>query len=285
MKALPDQPLQRLTLATAALLLMASVAACADDATTQQPSSPPTSATIAPPTPTPSPTPTPAPTPSATPTKEVKYSINQLNDWYDTLRDPLYYLELVALSYVDKTAKQIVFYAYPLRDVRKSIEAEILKRNVPLDAVQIEIGCEDPDPPSIQSEATLDEPIFESIDYILEIPEEAAYGAPVQMRVTLKNISDEPGDLLLGGDPPQDFVISKPDGKGIWYWGCQRIRLSALVFHNLQPGEEIEFLGEWQQVNIWGEPVPPGVYIAQGLLEFGTIPVRTEPHRIKILPP
>ena len=37
----------------------------------------------------------------------------------------------------------------------------------------------------------------------------------------------------------------------------------------LEPGEELEFVGEWEQVDNRGEPVPPGVYLVRGGLNLG----------------
>ena len=36
----------------------------------------------------------------------------------------------------------------------------------------------------------------------------------------------------------------------------------------LEPGEELEFVGEWEQVNNRGEPVPPGAYLVRGVLDL-----------------
>ena len=35
---------------------------------------------------------------------------------------------------------------------------------------------------------------------------------------------------------------------------------------NLEPGEELVLVGEWEQMNNWGEPVPAGTYLIRGML-------------------
>ena len=36
----------------------------------------------------------------------------------------------------------------------------------------------------------------------------------------------------------------------------------------LEPGEELEFVGEWEQVDNRGEPVPPGTYLVRAVLNL-----------------
>ena len=38
-------------------------------------------------------------------------------------------------------------------------------------------------------------------------------------------------------------------------------------FHG--PGDELEFVGEWELVDNRGEPVPPGTYVVRGVLALG----------------
>ena len=88
------------------------------------------------------------------------------------------------------------------------------------------------------------------------------------MSLSLRNVSDEPVSLSLGGRPPYDFRVSTPDGDPVWNWKCGRITLSVLDSDTLAPGEELEFIGEWEQVDNLGDPVPPGTYMVSGILEL-----------------
>ena len=303
-----NHTLQHLTLIPAALLLTAAaftllITSCTDEGATTQPTSIltptatstplPTPITTPAPTPVPTPTPasTPSPTPSppptatiaptqpVTPTKVVKYSVEQLRAWRDSLKNGLRGRGILVFAQVSGKSEKIILHTYALRDVRKIIEAAMSRRPIPSDAIQVEIGCEITAPPSVYPQASPDMQFFESLEFQLEIPEQAVYGEPVPMRVTLKNTGDEQVGFNLGGGPPHDFVVAQTDGKGIWDWGCQRFRRQAIFGKRLEPGEGIKYSGEWQQVNSRGIPVSPGIYVVHGLISFGGTPYRTKPHR------
>ena len=82
---------------------------------------------------------------------------------------------------------------------------------------------------------------------------------------------DEPyrRGVRLGGRPPYDFEVSTPDGEQVWNWKCGKIINQPGDGKTLEPGEELEFVGEWEQVDNRGEPVPPGVYLVRGGLNLG----------------
>ena len=84
-----------------------------------------------------------------------------------------------------------------------------------------------------------------------------AYGETVEMKLTLRNAGDEPVSFYLGGSPAYDFVVSTTDGELVWHWMCAKFALASLGNETLEPGEELEFIGEWEQIDNRGEPVPP----------------------------
>ena len=49
---------------------------------------------------------------------------------------------------------------------------------------------------------------------------------------------------------------------------CAKLTLTVLDSDTLEPGEELEFIGEWEQVDNRGEPVPPGTYLVRGVLDM-----------------
>ena len=59
--------------------------------------------------------------------------------------------------------------------------------------------------------------------------------------------------------------------------------LQPLDGNNLKPGEALEFVGEWEQVDNRGEPVPPGTYFINGVLDIEP-PERlvTLPHKLRV---
>ena len=199
------------------------------------------------------------------------YEIDQLDAWYEALSDPIWNLGLIQSSYVDESTRQIVFDSYAFRGVREAIEAEISKFNIPRDAVFLNVGCENFKrwPPNPLKH--LDESFLHTLEVSMEVPTQATYGKTVPLKLTLRNVGDKSVAFLLGGNPYHDFAITTSDGKAVWYWGCAQYRFDVLGIGNLEPGEEKAFVEEWQQVNVSGEPVSPGIYLVHGVLETGAI--------------
>ena len=55
----------------------------------------------------------------------------------------------------------------------------------------------------------------------------------------------------------------------VWHWHvCQGHPRSIGDIETLEPGEELEFIGEWEQVDNRGELVPPGSYLVRGVLNL-----------------
>ena len=231
-----------------------------------------------------------APKPQAT---KSSYSIDQLNEWYDALKDRVWDLRLVSGSGLDEIRRQIIFHTYALRDIRKPIEAEISNFNIPRDAVFIDVGCESTSPSSIYPRVFSDESFLDPIEYSMEVPPQASYGEPVPLKLTLENGSDETVSFILGGGPPNDFIVVTTDAEYVWHWGCAAARILPIRLWSLDPGEKLQYTAEWQQVNYKGEPVPPGDYMVYGALHTGPYEppesdlyrLETKPHRIEILKP
>ena len=91
----------------------------------------------------------------------------------------------------------------------------------------------------------------------------------MEIKLILRNVNDEPVRFVLGDRPPFDFVVSTADGEQVWHWKCAKIINQPMDGKTLEPGEELEFVGEWEQVDNRGEPVPPGTYLMRGVLNVG----------------
>ena len=231
-----------------------------------------------------------APKPQAT---KSSYSIDQLNEWYDALKDPVWDLGLVSGSGLDEIRRQIIFHTYALRDIRKPIEAEISKFNIPRDAVFIDVGCESTRPSSNYPRVFSDESFLDPIEYSMEVPPQASYGEPVPLKLTLENIGEETVRFILGGGLHHDFVITTPDGEPVWHWSCGRLGTLQIWSKSLEPRENLQYMAEWEQVDYKGEPVPPGDYLVYGALHTGPYEppesdlyrLKTKSHRLEILKP
>ena len=111
----------------------------------------------------------------------------------------------------------------------------------------------------------------------------APYGDTVFLKLKLRNTSYKPIRFFTGGWPPHDFIITTADGEEVWNWQCARVRALPLIENTLLPGQKLEFVGEWEQVDSRGEPVPAGDYLIRGVLDMET-PERlvTPPHELRV---
>ena len=257
---MPRLPLQHLPLVVLGLLLIAVVAGCtgADSSAKVQPT-------------------------------ESDYNLDQLKAWRSELVKALWQIGIPTGSGLNERTKLIMIETRALRGVPEAFESVISTLDIPRDAIVFEVGCENFKQWPPEPQIPLDESFHRSIEVSMEIPTQATYGETVPLKLTLRNVGDKPVAFLLGGNPYHDFVITTPDGEGVWYWRCTRYSYDVLGGGNLEPGEEIEFAEEWQQVNIRGEPVPPGIYLVRGVLETGAIDAPTseshvtKPHRLEVL--
>ena len=207
-----------------------------------------------------------ATTPSPTPA-EAEYSAADLARWYERLVD-VRKVPGIAWTDLNEARNRIEIGIYPLRGARKEWEAALATLDVPREAIVIEVGCDGIHPWPIDPGEPPDEAFLRAVDYSLDVVSQAPYGETVQMKLILRNVSDGTVSFVLGGRPPYDFVVSTADGEQVWNWKCGQIIEEPLDGKTLEPGEELEFVGEWEQVDNRGEPVPPGVYLVRGGLNL-----------------
>ena len=208
-----------------------------------------------------------ATTPSPTPA-EAKYSAADLARWYERLVDVTWRVPGIAWTDLNEARNRIEIGIYPLRGAREEWEAALATLDVPREAIVIEVGCDGIHPWPIDPGEPPDEAFLRAVDYSLDVVSQAPYGETVRMKLTLRNVSDGTVSFVLGGRPPYDFEVSTPDGEQVWNWKCGKIIDQPLDGKTLEPGEELEFVGEWEQVDNRGEPVPPGVYLVRGGLNL-----------------
>ena len=199
---------------------------------------------------------------------EGDYSMDHLDAWYRTISGVISQVPGIVYTDLDEGKNRIEIVMYPRRGGREEMEAAIATVNVPRGAVVIDVGCEG----IRQWPLDLGEPPGEAfpseIDYSLEVVSQAAYGETVEMKLTLQNVSNEAVSFSLGGSPAYDFVVSTADGEYVWHSMCAKFALALLGSETLGPGEELEFVGEWEQVDNRGEPVPPGTYSMRAVLNL-----------------
>jgi hypothetical protein len=119
----------------------------------------------------------------------------------------------------------------------------------------------------------------------LEVPAEVRAGEIVPLKLKLKNSSDRPVELTLGGRPAYDFVVARPGGTEIWRWLHGQEIQAILEQKALSPGEELEFAAEWGQKDNTGTQVQPGSYFVRGILNLEPPQkLETEPKPLIVLP-
>ena len=224
-----------------------------------------------------------ATSPSLTPT-EAEYSRADLARWYERLQDVTG--PGMVWTDLDEARNRIEIGIYPLRGAREEWEAALATLDVPREAIVIDVGCEGISPWPLDLGEPPNEALPRAIDYSLEVVSQATYGETVQMKLTLRNVSDGPVSFFLGGRPPFDFVVSTADGEQVWHWKCAKITLLPLDSKTLEPGEDLEFVGDWEQVDNRGESVSPGVYLVRGVLSLDS-PEKlvTEAHELQVQMP
>ncbi len=211
------------------------------------------------------------------------YSMTHLDAWYRKLGDVIWQVPGVMMTDLDEKANRIAIHMQPKRGGREEMEAAIASVDVPRQAVVVEVGCEGiPQwPPS--SRSTPSEAFLHAINYSLEVPPEAPYGETIQMTLTLENGSEEPVSFHTGVSP-HNIVVTTPGGEQVWHWKCAKIFPAPLITETLNPGQTMEFTGEWEQVDNRGEPAPPGVYVVQGVFDLDyPEQVVTLPHAVEIV--
>ena len=212
--------------------------------------------------------PTRAPTWTAWPKPtEADHRIAELKEWYRALGEagPV---RGVSRTSLDERNHRIEIGLLPLRGVREEMEAAVARANVPREAVVIDVGCPVGALSRRHTGRPPNEAFLNAIDYSLEAVSQSPYGDTVSMKLKLQNTSDEPVQFFTGGRPPHDFVVTTANGEEVWRWKCAKIILLPLDGNTLEPGEELEFAGEWEQVDNRGEPVPAGSYFIAGVLNM-----------------
>ncbi len=215
---------------------------------------------------------------------EGDYSMDHLDAWHRTLSGAIYQVPGIVYTDLDEVKNRIEIGMYPRRWGREEMEAALATVDVPRGAVVIEIGCNGIRQWPLDRGEPPDEAFLSTIDYSLEVMSQAPYGETMRTKLTLRNVSDGTVNLVLGGRPPYDFEVTTPDGQQVWHWNCGKIIEEPLDSKTLEPGEELEFIGEWEQVDNRGESVPSGAYLVRGVLNLEP-PEKlvTETHKLEVL--
>ena len=107
-----------------------------------------------------------------------------------------------------------------------------------------------------------------SLSLQLDAPSEAAVGQSVPLKLTLTNASKDPAQVMLGGRPPFDVIVTSADGAVIWRWSEGQAVQMVLEVRTLKPGEQIVFDAQWPATTSDKTPPSPGRYLVRGVLNM-----------------
>ena len=211
-------------------------------------------------------------------------SVAQLKAWYRAVEEEAAgQVRGIVWSGVDGQNRRIEFGLVPLRGDREQLEAAIARAKVPREAIDIEVGCQGGALSRIEFGIAPSEELRGAIDHSLEVVSQADYGETVSMELTLKNSSDAPVQFYTGG-APHDFVVATVHDQEVWHWRCGKHTQAIMRQINLEPGEELVLLGEWEQMSNWGEPVTAGTYLIRGMLVMEPAGIlATPPQELEVL--
>ena len=216
---------------------------------------------------------------------EEYHSVAQLKAWRNAVgKEAAGQLRGLVWSSLDERNKRIKIGLLPLRGVRAQWETAIARAKVPREAFEIEVGSRGGALWRLETGTDPGRRLRRAIDYSVEVVPQADYGETVSMTLKLRNGSYWPVWFDTGGIPPHDFVITNGSGEEVWNWKCGKFIAPPLDMESLKLGEELEFVGEWEQVNNRGEPVPAGTYFIRGVLNMD-YPERlvTPPQKLEVL--
>lgn len=108
----------------------------------------------------------------------------------------------------------------------------------------------------------------DSLALQLDAPAQAAVGSPMRLTLTLRNITQRPTQVMLGGRPPYDFALTSADGAKSWQWSDDHAVQMILETRTLEPGEQLEYEAEWLVKDRSGNAPPPGRYLVRGVLNM-----------------
>ncbi|HXF96323.1 MAG TPA: BsuPI-related putative proteinase inhibitor [Gemmatimonadales bacterium] len=120
----------------------------------------------------------------------------------------------------------------------------------------------------------------------LHAPGRVRAGEPIPITLRLTNTGSSPIELhLMGRAIAFDITVARDDGTVVWRRLASAAVQGILQIRRLAPGETLELTDVWHQRDEAGRPVPPGLYLLQGVLPTDEPqPLRTAAVRLRVTP-
>ena len=119
-----------------------------------------------------------------------------------------------------------------------------------------------------QTESTVTSLNPPSLTLLLDAPKEVRASEVIRLKLTLRNTGSEPVEVMLGGRPPYDFVMTSADSAQEWRWSDGNAAQMILQLRTLQPREEIAYDVQWAIKNAEGNVPRPGRYLLRAILNM-----------------
>src|SRR5688500_1161343 len=121
----------------------------------------------------------------------------------------------------------------------------------------------------------------------LDVPTSMAAGAPVPIKIRVKNETAAPLDLYLRGrDVTFDITVADSTGDVVWRKLEGEVTQAILQLKTLAPGEVMELRHNWDQKSQRGQLVAPGRYTVRGsVLTDGQTTLDSPPATLEITAP
>jgi hypothetical protein len=118
------------------------------------------------------------------------------------------------------------------------------------------------------------------------MPQTVNVGAPVPIRIRVRNETSSPMDLYLRGrDVTFDIAITDSTGDAVWRRLEGEPVQAILQLKTLAPGEVLELSHDWDQKSQRGNAVPVGRYSIRGsVLTDGRTALESPPAALEIAP-
>jgi hypothetical protein len=201
-----------------------------------------------------------------------QFTRGQLDQWRRDLEPLVRRVPGLTTTGIDERMNKIKLGFVPLRGTRAGVEEAIRNSGVPLEAVNIEPRCTGiaditPSPRNLP----LGPELQQALRFKLIVSPTVDYRETLPFVLKVTNLSSESIELNLGGRRDQgyqgtyNFYVTNSENVRIWSWLCGKTLILSLSNRTLNPGEELEFKGQWEQVDATSEAVPPGDYSAQAI--------------------
>lgn len=87
-----------------------------------------------------------------------------------------------------------------------------------------------------------------------------AVAVPIAVTISIKNTASTAVSVVFPSGQRYDVIARRPRGDEVWRWSHDRAFIQVVQTVALNPGEELTYRVTWDQRDLQGRQVDPGVY-------------------------